>query len=100
MWSLLHWDKRQTSREPRRVGGRKRFFIDNLLARIHFTIVIIRWTGLAPWEFEFFFSGSLTSTFLQGVVSVWGGGRIVLDVVQGYLAHKKQPRSPGTTIGP
>ena len=26
---------------------------------------MIRWTGLAPWEFEFPFPGSLTSTFLQ-----------------------------------
>ena len=25
---------------------------------------MIRWTGLAPWEFEFPFPGSLTSTFL------------------------------------
>ena len=25
----------------------------NLLVRIHFIIVMIRWTGLAPWEFEF-----------------------------------------------
>ena len=40
------------------------FFIDNLLARIHFIIVMIRWTGLASWEFEFPFPGSLTSTFL------------------------------------
>jgi len=40
-------------------------FIDNLLARIHFVIVMIRWTGLAPWEFEFPFPGSLTSTFLD-----------------------------------
>ena len=31
--------------------------IDNLLVRIHFIIVMIRWTGLAPWEFEFPFSG-------------------------------------------
>jgi len=29
------------------------FFIDNLLVRNHFIIVMIRWTGLAPWEFEF-----------------------------------------------
>jgi len=29
------------------------FFIDNLLVRIHFIIVMIRWTGLATWEFEF-----------------------------------------------
>jgi len=28
----------------------RKFFIDNLLVRIHFIIVMIRWTGLAPWE--------------------------------------------------
>ena len=39
----------------------REFFIDNLLVRIHFIIVMVRWTGLAPWEFEFPFSGSLTS---------------------------------------
>ena len=38
--------------------------IENLLVRIHFVLEIIWWTGLAPWEFEFRFSGSLTSTFL------------------------------------
>jgi len=37
-----------------------------LLVRIHFIIVMIRWTGLAPWEFEFHFPGSLASTFLVG----------------------------------
>ena len=26
---------------------------------------MIRWTGLAPWECEFPFPGSLTSTFLR-----------------------------------
>ena len=40
--------------------------IDNLLVRIHFIVVMIRWTGLAPWEFEYPFPGSLTSTFLSG----------------------------------
>ena len=30
----------------------REFFIDNLLVRIHVIIVMIRWTGLAPWEFE------------------------------------------------
>ena len=34
------------------------------MVRIHLIIVMIRWTGLAPWEFEFPFPGSLTSTFL------------------------------------
>ena len=45
-------------RDPSSAGG------ENLLVRIHFIIVMIRWTGLAPWEFEFPFPGSLTSTFL------------------------------------
>jgi len=40
------------------------FFIDNLLVRSNLIIVMMRWTGLAPWEFEFHFPGSLTSTFL------------------------------------
>ena len=34
------------------------------LVRIHFIIVMIRWTGLTPWEIEFPFPGSLTATFL------------------------------------
>ena len=46
-------------------GAKEReFFIDNLLVRISFIIVMIRWTGLAPREFESPFPGSLTSTFL------------------------------------
>ena len=51
----------------------REFFIDNLLVRIHFVIVMIRWTGLAPWEIEFPFPGSLTSKFLAcGLhVGVW-----------------------------
>ena len=31
----------------------REFCIDNLLVRIHLIIEMIRWTGLAPWEFEF-----------------------------------------------
>ena len=31
----------------------RELFIHNLLVRIHFIIAMIRWTGLAPWEFEF-----------------------------------------------
>jgi len=30
----------------------REFFIDNLLVRIHYIIVMMKWTGLAPWEFE------------------------------------------------
>ena len=36
----------------------REFFIDNLLVQIHFIIVMIRWTGLAPWEFEFPFQAT------------------------------------------
>ena len=55
---------RPSTLERRRFAERE-LFIDNLLVRIHFIIVMIRWTGLAPWEFEFPFPGSLTSTFQQ-----------------------------------
>ena len=45
-------------------GEGRELFIGNLLVRIHFIIVMIRWTGLAPWEVEFLFPDSLTSTFI------------------------------------
>jgi len=45
---------------------KRELFIDNLLVRVHFIILMIRWTGLAPYKFEFPFPGSLTSTFLLG----------------------------------
>ena len=44
-------------------GGDREFFIDNLLVRIHYIIVMIRWTGLAPWEFEFSFLLSDTRVY-------------------------------------
>ena len=54
-------------------------FIGNLLVRIHFIIVMIRWTGLAPWEFESPFPGSLTSTFLEPAdKSPWNAGLLAL----------------------
>ena len=43
---------------------KKEFFIDNRLVPIHFIFVMMWWTGLAPWEFEFSFPGSLISAFL------------------------------------
>ena len=43
----------------------REFFIDSLLVRIHFIIVMVRWTGIAPWEFELPFPGSLPSTSLE-----------------------------------
>ena len=44
---------------------KREFFIANILVRIHFIIVMIRWTGLAPWEVESPFFYSLESTFLH-----------------------------------
>jgi len=57
-------------RGERQVLPKREFFIDNLLVRIHVIIVMIRWTGLAPWEFEFH---TLHGFRVQG-----GGGRDVL----------------------
>jgi len=56
---------------PRAQQGQREFFIDNLLDRIHFIIVMIWWTGLAPWVFEFFFQVAV-STFR--VPAAPGGG--------------------------
>ena len=50
------------------VHTEREFFIDVILVRIHYIIAMIKWTGLAPWEFEFPFPGSLTSVFLVGCI--------------------------------
>ena len=55
---------RRSCQDPPGRASEREFFIDNLLVRIHFIIVMIWWTGLAPWEFEFSFPGSLIPTFL------------------------------------
>jgi len=34
-------------------AAEKEFFIVKLLVRVHFIILLIRWTGLAPWEVDF-----------------------------------------------
>ena len=55
-------DSRPTVRDAGDLNGflgEREFFIDNLLVRIHLIIEMIWWTGLAPWEFEFPFPGSL-----------------------------------------
>ena len=51
----------------------REFFVDKLLVRIHSFIVMIRWTGLAPWKFELPFSGSLPSTFLWSSENIFSG---------------------------
>ena len=48
----------------------REFFVDNLLVRVHCIIEMIWWTGLAPWELECPFLGSLISTFLKRIFRV------------------------------
>ena len=61
----------------------REFFIDNQLVRIHVIIVMIRWTGLAPWEFGNPFPGSLTSTFIT-----------LREIAGGYI-HIRRERAGG-----
>ena len=52
--------------KPETLDPREReFFIANLLVRIHPIIEMVKWTGLAPWEFEIPFPCSSLSTFLE-----------------------------------
>jgi len=76
------------------LSSAREFFIDNLLVRIHFIIVMMGWTGLAPWESESPFPGSLTSKLCEGT---WL--RLAHGPCEGWLpgpfAHKK-PNPIGT----
>ena len=45
--------------------------IDKVLVQIHYLIVMIGWTGLAPWDSEFPFPGSLASTIQATSSSGW-----------------------------
>ena len=122
-WSRTFYEPCLRSCSPRQrllLPREREFFIDNKLVRIHFIIVMIRWTGLAPREFEFPFPGSLTSTFIWGqeVRRAGAAGECAGrcrghalpglhlrparpgPTIQGYLAHKTPPPSPRTTLGP
>ena len=61
-----------------------RYDYHKVLVRIHFIIVMIGWSGLAPWKFEFPFPGSLTSTFL---VSPVHAGQMANHAAQGREAR-------------
>jgi len=49
----------------------REFLNDNLLVRIHLIIVMIRWTGLAPWEFDFPFPGVGPAACGAGLTTHW-----------------------------
>ena len=46
------------------IPSESEIFTENLLVRIYLIIEMMRWTSLAPWNFELRFSGRLISTFL------------------------------------
>ena len=73
----------------------REFFIDNLLVRIHFIIVMIRWTGLAPWKFDFLFQVALHLPSQQ--VSVAMPAR---DLVLIHALLLESTPGAGTTQGP
>ena len=83
------WWRRRSGPQPRSRFARPppacrgEFFIDNLLVRNHFIIAMIRWSGLAPCEFEFNFPGSFTSTFLVGCRMYRGVGDRVREPGRG-----------------
>jgi hypothetical protein len=49
-------DKSLIMARPSLATREREFFIDHPLVRIHFVIVMIQWTDLTSWEFEFSFS--------------------------------------------
>ena len=75
------------------VVSEREFCIDNLLVRIHFIIAMIWWTGLTPWEFEFPFPGSLTSTFLTGAK-----GAVAVGLARLVGRHIAPLRRPGAEM--
>ena len=77
-------------------------FIDNILVRIHLIIVMIEWTGLAPWEFEVPFPSSLTlftewlGSLLCGLclrVRIEWCGRCQRRCSRTYLSHAPRERA-------
>ena len=76
---------------------------------------MIRWTGLAPWECEFSFPGSLTSAFLggggpagnavaarigaPGLFRVWGLGTLSLSHTHTHsLSHTHKHKNFGVLV--
>ena len=70
--------------------------MDYLLVRIHLIIVMIRWTALAPWEFEFpgfagvallagfFFFFTLVTVPRRSLILKLSHTRVYAPQIQGY----------------
>ena len=81
----------------------RNFVIDNLL--VHFINEMTWWTGLAPWEFEISFSGSLTSTLQKDctlyLTQVCSYGECLSRPYRGTPPTRKRPphEDPPRTLG-
>jgi len=64
----------------------REFFIDNLQVRILFIIVMIRWTGLAPWEFEFPFRQAMKSGEFREIMRLYTGLDDPTQIVAKYAS--------------
>ena len=62
---------------PNLEENERELFIDNLLVRVHFIIVMMRWTDLTSWESEFPLNYMLSMHF-SGEIVVLESGQIVL----------------------
>ena len=68
----------------------KELFIDNLLVRVHFIIVMIWWTGFAPFPFP----GSRISTFLAQVFEASDGGVVEHCTNSWFCTAYGTPQNP------
>jgi len=76
-------------------GLREReFFIDNLLVRIHFIIVMIRLTVLVPWKFELCVQVALHQPGLQPSDMIHSRRYVPLRSYPKYSRAKSYPWSP------
>ena len=106
---MFFWKTSEIAERPFGVSAlpalEREFFTDNLLVQIRFIIVMTRWTGFAPWEFESPFPGSLACTFL--VLEVGPNRRFhISDVLAGrgefafFSREMAQISPPALRVGP
>ena len=75
------------------------FALWKVQVRIHFIVKVSWWAGLAPWEVEFRFPGSLTSTFLVDLSALWKVNHLWVRGIQGGLVFKAHRWLYHSTLG-
>ena len=66
--------------------------IDNLLVRMDLIIDMIWWTGLAPWESEFPFPGSLVFPFLIHLAGMRLTRYAIVDIIVATANNVKRAK--------